>query len=167
MARTPQGHAASTGFHLNSPRYKVDQDPEATKQAQRGKRHLDPLAKRGFNVQVASWAKPTGEGSWFRYRTSRVIDDRGPAEAYGLVLGILRQMSERWIDPFEIGIVGLDDSLARIALSLVRPMVAVIPFSVRPPMPYPGMSRFSGATLGGVSIDGAHTRHPSQSGVSV
>ena len=95
-----------------------------------------------------------------------MVDDKGPAAAYRLVHGILRKMPDLWIDPFDIRVVGLNDSLTEAVLAAIKPKVPNSPYAVRNPKPYPGMTWFGGSTLGGVSIDGAYIYPPSQSGAS-
>jgi hypothetical protein len=142
----------------------MDQDTVVSEQTESGKRLIESLATAGFEVRVAFWAKPTDEGKWFLYLASPFVDDKGPAAAYDLVLGVLRKRPDLWIDPFEVRVVGLNDSLAKAALGVTMPKVPDSPFAVRNPRPYPGMTRFGGSTLGGVSIDGAYIYPPSQPG---
>jgi len=53
-------------------------------------------------------------------------------------------------------VLGLNDSLAQAALALTKPTVVDRPFTVLNPKPYSGMTRFGGAVLGGVSVEGAY-----------
>ena len=94
------------------------------------------------------------------------MDEKGPAAAYDLVLGVLRKQPDLWIDSFEVRVIGLEDSLAEGALAVMKPTIPSSPFAVRNPRPYPGMTRFGGPTLGGVSIDGAYIYPTSQPGAS-
>ncbi|MGA9924363.1 MAG: hypothetical protein WBQ29_13265 [Isosphaeraceae bacterium] len=144
----------------------MDQDTMVSEQTKRGKRLIEALVANGFDVRVAFWAKPTDEGTWFLYLASPLVDDKGPAAAYRIVHDILRKMPDLWIDPFEIRVVGLNDSLTEAALAATKPKVPDSPFAVRNPKPYPGMTWFGGSSLGGVSIDGAYIYPPSQPGAS-
>ncbi len=144
----------------------MDQGTMVSEQTDRGKRLIEALAAAGFDVQVAFWAKPTDEGTWFLYLASTLVDDKGPAVAYRLVHDILRKMPDLWIDPLEIKVLGLNDSLTEAALAVTRPKVPNSPFAVRNPKPYPGMTWFGGSSLGGVSIDGAYIYPPPQPGAS-
>ena len=128
----------------------MDKDTVVSEQTESGKRLIEALAADGFDIRVAFWAKPTDEGKWFLYLASPMVDDKGPAAAYRLVHGILRKMPDLWIDPFEIRVVGLNDSLTEAALAAIEPKVPASPYAVRNPKPYPGMTWFGGATLGGV-----------------
>jgi hypothetical protein len=140
----------------------MDQDAVVTEQTKSGQRLIEALATAGFDVRVAFWAKPTDEGKWFLYLASPAVDEKGPATAYRFVFGVLRQIPDLWIEPLEVRVVGLNDSLAQAALAVTKPQAADSPFAVRNLKPYPGMTRFGGSVLGGVSIDGAYIYPPSQ-----
>jgi len=130
-----------------------------SQQTDQGERLIKALAEHGFDVQVAFWAKPTDEGKWFLYLASSMVDDKGPAAAYRFVHEILRKKSV-FIDPLEIRVIGLNDSLTEAALAATKPNVPDSPYAVRNPKPYPGMTSFEGPTLGGLNIDGAYIYPP-------
>ena len=90
------------------------------------------------------------------YLASPMVDDKGPAAAYRVVHGVLRKMPDLWIEPFDIRVIGLKDSLTEAALAVVEPKAQQSPYAVLNPKPYPGVTRFRGNTLGGVSVDGAY-----------
>lgn len=71
------------------------------------------------------------------------MDEKGPAEGYRLVGSVMRATPDPWIEPLEVKVLGLDDSLAEAVLAATKAR------------PYPGMTRFSGTTLAGVSMDAA------------
>jgi hypothetical protein len=144
----------------------MDQDAVVSDQTESGKRLIEALAAAEFDVRVAFWAKPTDEGKWYLYLASPIVDDQGPTEAYRFVHRILRKTPDVWIDPFEIKVIGMNDSLSEAALEVMKPRVPDSPFAIRNPRPYPGMTRLGGATLGGVSIDGAYIYPLPQPGVS-
>lgn len=139
----------------------MDKDTVVSQQTDEGKRLIEALAKDGFDVQVAFWAKPTDEGKWFLYLASPMVDDKGPAAAYRLVHRVLRSMPNVLIEPLEIRVVGLNDSVTEAVLALIKPKVPSSPYAVRNPKPYPGMTSFDGPTLGGLNIDGAFIYPPS------
>ena len=127
-----------------------------SEQTESGKRLIQSLVAAGFGVRLAFWAKPTDEGKWFLYLASPVVDEKGPLAAYRLVHDVMRQTPDQWIDPLDVKVVGLHDSLTEAALAVTRSKVPTSPYAVQNPKPYPGMTRFGGSTLGGVSIDGAY-----------
>lgn len=131
-----------------------------SEKAESGKRLIERLVVAGFDVQVAFWAKPTDEGKWFLYLASPIVDEKGPATAYRLVHAILRKLPALWIDPLEIRVVGLKDSLSMAASAVTKPTGSHSPFADSNPMPFPGLTWFGGAALGGVSIDGAYIYPP-------
>ena len=79
----------------------------------------------------------------------------GPAKAYHRVFDLMRTLSDLWIEPFEIKVLGLKDSLAKAFLAVIEPDVTESPSSARKARLFPGMSQFGGSTIGGVSFDGA------------
>ncbi len=132
----------------------MDKDTLLSEQTESGERLIEALAKEGFEVRVAFWAKPTEEGKWYLYLASSTVDDNGPAAAYRLVHGTLRKMPDLWIDPFEIKVIGLSDSLTQAASAVIKPTVPASPYAVRNAKRFP--TWFGGATFGGLSVDGAY-----------
>lgn len=144
----------------------MDQDALVNEQTEAGRQLIAALVEAGFEVRVAFWAKPTEEEKWFLYLASPFVDDKGPRTAYRFVHDVLRNMPDLWIDPLEVRVVGLKDSLAEAALAVTQPKIPNSPFAVRNAKPHQGMIRFGGATLGGVSIDGAYIYPPLQPAAS-
>ncbi len=140
----------------------MDQNAVVNEQTESGKRLIETLATAGFDVPIAFWAKPTDDGKWFLYLASSIVDEKGPAVAYRSVQEVLRRIPNLWIDLLEVKVIGLKDSLTQAALAVMKPTVADGPFAVRHTKPYPGMTRFDGTVLGGVSIDGAYFYPQSQ-----
>ena len=133
----------------------MDQDSVVNEQTESGKRLIAKLNDEGFEVRVAFWARLTDEEKWYLYLASPFVDENGPKVAYGRVFDVMQEMTDVWIDPFEIRVIGINDSLTQGALAAMKPKVPDSPFAVRNPKPYPGMTRFVGSSLGGVSIVGA------------
>ncbi|MBI1903162.1 MAG: hypothetical protein HYS13_18840 [Planctomycetia bacterium] len=144
----------------------MDQDTVVTEQTESGKQLIAALNAEGFEVRVAFWAKPTDEGKWFLYLASPIVDAEGPAAAYRRVHRVLKKTPGLWIDPLEVRVVGLNDSLAEAVLEKTRPTVPASPYAVQNATPFRGMTNLGEATLGGISIDGARIYPPSQSGAS-
>ena len=140
----------------------MDQEPMVRERADTGKQLIEKLAADGFHVPVAFWAKPTEEERWILYLASTFVDEKGPALAYRRVNDTLRKNPDLWIDPFEVRVIGLNDSRAEAALAVIKPKVPDSPFAVRNPKPFPGMTWFHGSSLGGISIDGAYIYPPTQ-----
>lgn len=132
-----------------------------------GERLIAALAATGFDVRVAFWAKPTEDGEWFLFLASPMVDDQGPTAAYRLVHGVMRSMDDPWIEPLEVKVVGVRDSLAKDALKLMRRRSPADPGAVGTRKPFPGMTWFGGSTLAGIEFDGGCVYPPSTPGVSV
>jgi hypothetical protein len=133
----------------------MDKNTLVNEQAESGERLISALAADGFETRVAFWATPTEEGKWFLDLASPMVDDKGPAAAYRFVHSTLRNTPDVWIEPLDIRVVGLNDSLTEAALAAIKPTVPASPYAGRNPMPYPRMTWFHGERLAGTSIDGA------------
>ena len=135
----------------------MDQDTVVKEQTESGTKLIGALLKNGIEVRVAFWAKPTEAEKWYLYLASPVVDEQGQRATYRRVFDILRNTPDLWIDPLEIKLLRLDDSLTEAALAVVtRPKASDSPFAIRNQRPCPGMTRFGGSTLGGLDIDGAY-----------
>ena len=140
----------------------MDQDLLVMDQIDSGKRLIQAIAAEGVEVGVAFWAKLTEDGKWYLYVASSLVDSRGPRAVYRLVHDTLRKTADIWIDPFDVRVIGMNDSLAEAALEVIKPKVPASPFAAWNPRPYPGMTRFGGSSLGGISVDGAYIYPPPQ-----
>lgn len=146
----------------------MDQDEVVTQQAESGKRLIEALAADGFDVRIAFWTKLADEEKRFLYLASSFVDDEGPLAAYRLVHRVLRKMPDlwMWIDPLDIRVIGLNDSLTKGALEVIKTVVPRNEFANQNPRPFPGMIRHDGSTLGGVGVEGAYI-YPPRSGAPV
>jgi hypothetical protein len=140
----------------------MDQGAMVSEQVENGKKLIQVLSSSGIDLGVAFWAQLPEEGQWFLYLSSPVVDEKGPTAAYRLVHDLLRKNPDLFIDPWEIRMVGVHDSLAEGALAAIKPRIPDGPFAIRTPKPYGGMTRFNGSTLGGVDVDGAYIYPPPQ-----
>jgi hypothetical protein len=127
---------------------------------------IDALVGRGFTIDVAFWARLTGEDRWVLYLPSPYVSDRGIGESYRLIYAILRDAPEWGIDPFAVSAIDADNPMAKAAADLVKPKLAVGPFAVPNPKPHRGMTRFGGRSLGGVSVDGVIIYPPWEPGIN-
>ena len=126
-----------------------------------GKRLIEALLATGFDVRIAFWAKPTESGKWYLYLVSPFVNEHGHKEAYLYVFAQLRKMPEVWIEPLDIKVIGLEDSLGKAALELRNSRFADRASASNPKL-LQRMTRFDGSTLGGVSVDGAYIYPPMQ-----
>ena len=129
-------------------------------QIESGRQLIEKLNNEGFEVQVAFWTRLMDEEKWYLYLASPFVNENGPKVAYGRVFDVMRKMTDLWIDPFDIRVILTNDSLTQGALAVTKPKVPDSPFAVRNPKPHPGMTRFGGSTLGGISVVGAYIYPP-------
>lgn len=138
----------------------MDQVSVVKDQIDDGKRLIEALEAAGCEVRIAFWAKPTDSESWYFHLALPLVDEKGSTQGYRIVNEILRNAPDIEIDPFEVKVLGLDDSLTQAALAVVKPRVPDRPFAVRNPKRYSGLTRFGGATLGGLDIEGGALIYP-------
>ena len=138
----------------------MDQGAMVNDQLDGGKQLIQELQHSGFDVSVAFWTKPSDEGKWFLYLASPTVDEKGAGAAYQHAYGLILAMPELGIEPLEVRLIGIADSMAVAAAAAIKPRTVQGPFAVPNPKPYRGITRFGGLSLGGVNIDGAFIYPP-------
>src|SRR5947209_3032757 len=111
-----------------------------------GQKLVEELPQRGFEVTAAFWIKVNEDEQWYFYIVSPAVDTEGPAQAYGRLHTLIRQMPQPfWIDPLEVKLIEPDDPIARDVLAIHgrSPGARVSPI------------RWGGKKLGNVNIEGA------------
>jgi hypothetical protein len=149
----------------------VDQDTLVNADLVGGWRLIETLVERGFKIEVAFWAKLSGdEEKWVLYLASPMgeptVDNVDLRESYRLVHDVLRESPEWGISPFSVIVLGVKHPMAQAAADIVKPKVAVGPFATPNPKPHRGMTRYGGRSLGGFPIDGASIYPPWESGIN-
>jgi hypothetical protein len=107
-------------------------------------RLIDQLRKDHFDVIAAFWLYTSEAGQWFLYLVSDVVDQKGITEAYTLAYKAMRQLTDLWINPFEVKLVGQDHLLAKAVIDFLSKQRAQRPTQIQ------------GMKLGGVYIENAY-----------
>jgi hypothetical protein len=107
-------------------------------------RLIDKLKEDKFEVKAAFWLYTTEADQWFLYLVSDVVDQVGAIEAYKIVYRSIRQLTDFWINPFEVKLVGPDDPIAK----------EVVDFQVKTRAPSP--TRVRASRLGNIYIENAY-----------
>ena len=118
----------------------MDQGPLVREQIDAGARFLGEFQKYA-PVQVAFWLKESDNGEWNLYVASEHITDDNFELAYGEVLRIAGELRDPSFDPFQVKVIGADDSLAKAVLDIHRR--------------YPGRAanRLHGKVYGGLPVE--------------
>jgi hypothetical protein len=112
-----------------------------------GQKLVEYLPRNGFAVAAAFWLKASENDRWYFYLASPVVDADGLTQAYRRLHTLIRQIPRRgWIDPLEIKLVGSNNPIARVVLSIYS----------RAPGPQPSPIRWGGRSLGNISIESAY-----------
>jgi hypothetical protein len=109
-----------------------------------GERLIEELRHDGFNVTAAAWLKASEEGQWFLYIASTEVDQNGLAAAYKVVYLTTQHLQNRWLDPFDVKLIGANNPIAKDILDIQRRY------------PAPTLTRFRGTRLGAIQVDEAY-----------
>jgi hypothetical protein len=125
----------------------MDTDTLAEKAIDDGRKLVEELPQRGFEVSAALWLKASENGKWRFCIVSPVVDAEGITQAYRRLHPLVRAMPQLfYIDVLDIRLIGPSHPIARDVLA----------FFGRVPGPHVSPIRWTGILLGNVSIDGAY-----------
>jgi hypothetical protein len=92
-------------------------------------------------VQAAFWLKEPEDTPWFLYLASERINDTNFDLAYSEVLRLFSEAPERWLDPFQVKVIGTDHPVARAVMEIQQRYSGALP------------TRYHGRQLGGLSVE--------------
>lgn len=127
---------------------------------------ISALAGHGFVVEVAFWARLSDDEAWRLYLVSPYVGNRGLGPSYQLIHAILRDAPEWGIDPFSVQVFNVGNPMAQAVVELVKPKAPAGSFVSPNPKPYRGVTRLSGRSLAGISVDGAFIYPPWEPGLN-
>ncbi len=88
------------------------------KRIEDGQELIHQLVRDDFDVEVAFWLKTSEEDWWHLYVASKVVDERGPLEAYRAVQGSLGRLTGTTISLSDVKLIGTEDPIATQMLKL-------------------------------------------------
>ena len=118
----------------------MDQDSLVKDQIGAGSQLIAKFNKYA-KLQAAFWLKESDTGNWFLYLVSDQINDSNFNLAYGEVNRILRAEAERCLDPMEIKVAGVEDSVAKAVLAIQQEV------------PITSVTRLRNRRLGDLTVD--------------
>ncbi len=83
-----------------------------------GERLVVQLARDGFDVAVAFWARTSEEGRWYLYVGSNSVDPARIGDAYGKLYASLRRLPGLVLDMSQVKLVGTSSPVVRDALTI-------------------------------------------------
>ena len=96
----------------------MDQISLVNRRIDDGLKLLQRLAQDGFAVMIAFWLKPSDDVFWHLYIASKIVDERGPTEAYRALQKSLRQLVGTTISLTDVKLVGTENQTAKHMLRL-------------------------------------------------
>jgi hypothetical protein len=118
----------------------VDTKPLVIEETEAGAELIRRFQK-SMPVDAAFWLNPSEEGGWALYIASPRMDVANFDLGFAEILRLVHEMRTPYIDPFQVRLIGSDDSLAKAAVDIKRKF------------PGPTSTRFRGKNFGGVPVD--------------
>jgi hypothetical protein len=78
-----------------------------------GSKLIGALVSRNFPMSAAYWLYTGDAGQWYLYLVSEEVERRGINEAYKIVHGTMRRLSDLALDRFEVKLVSPSDPTAK------------------------------------------------------
>jgi hypothetical protein len=78
-----------------------------------GRKLINRLTQKGFPLAAVAWVETSEEGTWFLYIASHAVDQKGAAEAYREVYGVLRDFPSTSISVSDIKLVSTNHPIAK------------------------------------------------------
>src|SRR5467141_2606469 len=99
----------------------MDQDTLAENSTDDGRKLVDELPRKGFEVSAAFWIKASENCRWYFYVVSPMVEAEGLAIAYTQLHRLIRGMPQPFgIDPLEVKLIGPSNPIARDVLAIHR-----------------------------------------------
>jgi hypothetical protein len=121
----------------------VDQIPLVERKIDDGHRLVHRLLDDGFDVTAAFWLNAGEDRWWHFYIASKIVDERGPVEAYRALQATLAQLPGISIALEGIKLIGASSPITRDALKIRKRHAGV------------ELIRLSGTRLGGLNVEEA------------
>lgn len=83
-----------------------------------GQKLFQQLVRDNFDVTVAFWLKTSEEDWWHLYVASKVVDERGPIDAYRALQASLQQLPGTTLSLADVKLIGRESALAKQMLTL-------------------------------------------------
>lgn len=114
-----------------------------------GRKLVDQLSQKNFDVTVAFWLKASDETDWFLYIASKVVDEFGRREAYQRLNAAIHDVIPRLlVSLFDVKLIETDSPIAKDVLKVLRQYPGRVP------------TRYGGPQLGDMSIEEAYIYPP-------
>lgn len=79
---------------------------------------VNGLTQKGFPLTAVFWVKTSDEGNWLLYIASTSVDEKGAAEAYREVYGVLTTMSGTSISVSDVKLIGINNPITKDVLGI-------------------------------------------------
>jgi hypothetical protein len=128
----------------------MDKEPLVEMYVEDGRRVVEHLVAEGIEVKAAAWIRGAEENSWSLYLATPLVHKKGrKRNAYMRILAMLQEITPPLrMAPYAITLIAPDDPVALAVQEIHRR--------------YPGSGsyQYTGASFGGMSVDGVYIYPP-------
>jgi hypothetical protein len=98
----------------------MDTNGLVTRRVEDGRKYINLLSARGFDVTAACWVRTSEEDVWLLYVASPRVDNRKLADAYSGAYAVLQTMEGTTVSASEVKLVGENSLIATEILDVRR-----------------------------------------------
>jgi hypothetical protein len=109
-----------------------------------GHRLITRLVQDWFEVTAAFWMRTAEEGYWSLYIATPLVEQKGLAEAYGLLQASIQQLQGIPLSLSDVKLVGVENPITKDVLRILSRQPGRLP------------TRYGGRQLGNITVEGAY-----------
>ena len=98
----------------------MDTNGLVARRVEDGRKFINTLSERGFDVTAACWVRTSEEDIWFLYVASPKVDDRKLADAYSQAYSILQTIEGTTVSASEVKLIGEHNQITTAILDVRR-----------------------------------------------
>jgi hypothetical protein len=121
----------------------MDQSSLVDRRIDDGERLIQQLLRDNFDVTVAFWLKTSEEDWWHLYIGSKMVDERGPIQAYRALQESLQKLSGTTVSLTDVKLIGAANPITTDVLKIQKRQSGKGPI------------RFGGTHFGGITVEEA------------
>jgi hypothetical protein len=96
----------------------MDSDSLVINQIDDGKKLVNLLIEKGFDVLAAFWVRTTEDGQWTLYIASGEVDGKGVATAHRELYSVYRSIPDAWVLLSDVKLIGANDPMTKEVLEI-------------------------------------------------
>src|SRR5947209_6006011 len=98
----------------------MDQISLVDRRIEDGQKLVQHLLRDNFDVAAAFWLKTSADDWWHLYVASKLVDERGPVEAYRALQASLQQISGTTLSLTDVKLIGSSNPITSDVLKMQK-----------------------------------------------